>query len=189
MRSTVLLFVFVLLVFPAGNADAQLIVDDFDSQTTGSPPAWQWWENGRSGTIQVDDTVYRGSSGRSVELVRTTFDDYTFSFGRNFRPIDAPAELTFFFRVGSTTVEVLTAIGGNNAAHQVAWWVGVGGDVGNAIGTHSHAGGWNHVMDVVADTWYGVRLEIDPTTFTYDITVWEDGNPGNTASETGIPFR
>ena len=189
MRSTVLLFVFVLLVFPAGNADAQLIVDDFDSQTTGSPPAWQWWENGRSGTIQVDDTVYRGSSGRSVELVRTTFDDYTFSFGRNFRPLDGPAELTFFFRVSSTTEEVLTAVGGNNSGHQVAWWIGVGGAVGNAIGTYSETGGWNHVMDVVADTWYGVRLEIDPTTFTYDITVWEDGNPGNTATETGIPFR
>jgi hypothetical protein len=124
-----------------------------------------------------------------VELVRTTFDGHAFGFGRNFPPIDGPAELTYYFRVGSTTEEVLTAVGGNNSGHQVAWWVGVGGAAGNAIGTHSHSGGWNHVLDVATDTWYGVTLEIDPATFTYDITVWEDGNPGNTATETGIPFR
>ena len=57
------------------------------------------------------------------------------------------------------------------------------------IGTLSHSGGWNHVMDVAADTWYGVTLEIDPTSFTYDITVWEDDDPANTATETGIAFR
>jgi parallel beta-helix repeat protein len=124
-----------------------------------------------------------------VELVRTTFDGHAFGFGRNFPPIDGPAELTYYFRVGSTTEEVLTAVGGNNAYGQVAWWVGVGGDVGNAIGTHTISGGWNHVMAVSADTWYGVTLEIDPASFTYDITVWEDGNPGNTATETGIAFR
>jgi len=180
---------FTLLILVTGVTNAQLIVEDFDSQTTGSPPAWLWWNNGSSGTIQVDETTSRGSSGKSVELVRATFDGYGFGFGRNFPPIDRPAELTYYFRVGSTTDEVLTAVGGNNAGHQVAWWVGVGGSVGNAIGTHSHTGGWNHVMDVVADTWYGVTLNIDPSTFTYDITVWEDGNPGNTATETGVAFR
>ena len=44
-------------------------------------------------------------------------------------------------------------------------------------------------MDVVADVWYGVTLEVDPATFSYDITVWEDGNPTNTVTETGIGFR
>jgi hypothetical protein len=189
MRCFITSSVLVLLVLVVGNADAQLIVEDFDSQATGSPPAWLWWNNGSSGTILVDETTFRGSSGKSVELVRTTFDDYTFGFGRNFRPIDGPAELTYYFRVGSTTEEILTAVGGNNSGHQVAWWVGVGGAVGNAIGTHSHSGGWNHVMDVASDTWYGVTLDIYPSTFTYDITVWEDGNPGTTATETGIPFR
>ncbi len=58
-----------------------------------------------------------------------------------------------------------------------------------SIGTHSVAGGWNHLMDVAADTWYGVTLEIDPSTFTYDITVWEDDNPANTATEIGVVFR
>ena len=189
MRALNPVFVVVFLALAVGIADAQLIVEDFDSQTTGSAPAWLWWNNGSSGTILVDETTYRGPSGKSVEFVRTTFDGNGFGFGRNFPPIDGPAELTFFFRAASTTDEVLTAIGGNNAGHQVAWWVGVGGAVGNAIGTHSHSGGWNHVMDVAADTWYGVTLEIDPATFTYDITVWEDGFPGNTATETGIPFR
>ena len=181
----------VLLALAAGLANAQLIVEDFDSQNTGSPPAWLWWNNGSTGTILVNETTFRGSSGKSVELLRTAFDSYGrgFGFGRNFPPIDGPAKLTFFFRAGSTTDEVLTAIGGNNAGHQVAWWVGVGGAVGNAIGTHSHSGGWNHVMDVAADTWYGVTIGINPATFTYDITVWEDGFFGNTATETGIPFR
>ena len=189
MRALNPVFVVVFLALAVGIADAQLIVEDFDSQTTGSAPAWLWWNNGSSGTILVDETTYRGPAGKSVEFVRTTFDGNGFGFGRNFPPIDGPAELTFYFRAASTTDEVLTAIGGNNAGHQVAWWVGVGGAVGNAIGTHSHSGGWNHVMDVAADTWYGVTLEIDPATFTYDITVWEEGFPGNTATETGIPFR
>jgi parallel beta-helix repeat protein len=181
--------VICVLALAVNISDAQLVVENFDSQSPGSPPAWRWWNNGSSGTIQVHETVFRGSSGRSVELVRTTFDGYGFGFGRNFPPIDGRSELTFYFQVGPTTDEILTAVGGNNAGHQVAWWVGVGGAVGDAIGTHSHSGGWNHVMNVVADTWYGVILEIDPATFTYDITVWEDGNPGNTATETGIPFR
>ncbi len=178
-----------LVLLIVATANAQLIVDDFDTQITGSPPPWLWWDNGSSGTILVDETTFKGTSGKSVELVRTTFDGNNFGFGRNFPQIDGPAELTFFFRAGSTTDEVLTAVGGNNAGHQVAWWVGVGGAVGNAIGTHSHSGGWNHVMDVAVDTWYGVTLDIYPATFTYDITVWEDGFPGNTATETSIPFR
>ena len=44
-------------------------------------------------------------------------------------------------------------------------------------------------MDVVLDTWYGVHLEIDIATFTYDITAWEDANPINTVTETSIAFR
>ena len=179
----------VFLVLAVGVADAQLIVETFDSEITGSPPAWLWWNNGSSGTTLVDDSVYRGTSGKSVELARTSFDGNGFGFGRNFPPIEGPAELSFYFLVGSTDEEVLTVIGGNNADGQVAWWVSVGGSVGNAIGTYSVSGGWNHVMDVVPDTWYGVRLEIDPPTFNYDITVWEDGIPANTATETGIAFR
>jgi len=181
--------VVVLLALAVSTVNAQLIVGDFDELITGSPPPWLWWDNGSSGTILVDETTFRGSSGKSVEIVRTTFDGNNFGFGRNFPPINGPAELTFFFRAASTTDEVLTAIGGNNAGHQVAWWIGVGGAVGDAIGTHTRAGGWNHVMNVVADTWYGVTLEIDPATFTYDITVWEDLYPANTATEVGIPFR
>lgn len=189
MRKTVVIVALVLI--PVSFANAQLIIEGFDSQSTGSPPAWLWWNNGSTGTILVNETTFRGSSGKSVELLRTAFVSHGrgFGFGRNFPPIDGPAELTFFFRVGSTTDEVLTAVGGNNAGHRVAWWVGVGGDVGNAIGTHSHSGGWNHVMNVVVDTWYGVTLDIYPATFTYDITVWEDDFPGNTATETDIPFR
>jgi hypothetical protein len=179
----------VFLVLAVGGADAQLIVEDFDSQTTGSPPAWFWWDNGSSGTILVDESTYRGISGKSVELVRTVFDGNGFGFGRNFPPIDGPAELTYYFLVGSTNEEVLTVLGGNNADSQVAWWVSVGGSVGDAIGTYSVSGGWNHVMDVVPDTWYGVHLDIDIATYTYDITVWEDGVPANTVTESGIAFR
>jgi len=141
MRCIIPSCVTVLLALSVGIADAQLIIEDFDSQTTGSPPAWLWWNNGSNGTILVDDSTFRGSSGKSVEIARSGFDGKVFGFGRNFPPIDGPAELTFYFRVGSTTEEVLTAVGGNNAGHQVAWWVGVGGDVGNAIGTYSESGG------------------------------------------------
>ena len=84
MRCFIPSIVLVVLVLSAGSVDAQLIVEDFDSQTTGSPPAWLWWNNGPSGTILVDETIFRGSTGKSVELVRTTFDNYTFGFGRNF---------------------------------------------------------------------------------------------------------
>jgi hypothetical protein len=186
LRLAVLL---ALSVLASTTANAQLIVEDFDALTTGEPPAWLWWNNGSSGTIQVDETTFLGSSGKSVEIVRTTFDGYGFGFGRNFPPIEGPAELTYHFRVGATTDEVLTAVGGNNAGHQVAWWVGVGGDAGDAIGIYSESGAWNPVMTVAADTWYGVALDIYPSTFTYDITVWEDANPGNTVTQTGIAFR
>lgn len=94
-------FLLAFLVLAVGSAHAQLIVEDFDSQTTGSPPAWLWWDNGSSGTILVDETTFLESSGKSVELVRTTFDGNNFGFGRNFPPIDGPAELTFFFRIGA----------------------------------------------------------------------------------------
>lgn len=188
--------VVAFLALAVGVADAQLIVENFDSETTGSPPAWPWWNNGTrfwnigtSGTILVDESTYRGTSGKSVELVRTLFNGGGFGFGRNFRPVNGPAELTYYFLVGSAEEEVLTVIGGNNADGQVAWWVSVGGFFENAVATYSEFGGWNHVMDVVPDTWYGVRLEIDIATFTYDITVWEDGVPANTVTETDIPFR
>jgi hypothetical protein len=164
MRGFKISFVVAFTVLAVGVANAQQIVEDFDSQNTGSPPAWLWWNNGTSGTILVDESTSRGASGKSVELVRTVFDGKRFGFGRNFPAIDGPAELTF-------------------------WWVSVGGHFANAIGTYSDSGGWNQVMNIAPDTWYGVRLEIDPTTYTYDITVWEDGNPGNTATETGIAFR
>ena len=103
----------VLLLLAIGGADAQLIVEDFDSYTTGSPPPWMWWDNGSSGSIQVDETTYRGSSGKSVELARTAFDGKRFGFGRNFPPIEGSGELSFYFRAGSTTDEILTAVGGN----------------------------------------------------------------------------
>jgi len=186
--TTACLFV-VFVVLAVGVADAQLIVENFDSETTGSPPAWLWWNNGSSGTILVDESTYRGTSGKSVEIVRTVFDGNGFGFGRIFPPIEGPAELTYYFLVGSAEEEALTVIGGNNAGHQVAWWVSVGGSIENAIATYSDSGGWNHVMDVVPDTWYGVRLEIDVATYSYDITVWEDANPTNTATETGIAFQ
>ena len=189
MRKSTLFCLTFFLVFTAGSVNAQLIVENFDSQTTGLPPAWLWWNNGSSGTTLVDESTYRGTSGKSVEVVRTSFDGNGFGFGRNFPPIEGPAELTYYFLVGSAEEEVLTVIGGNNADHQVAWWVSVGGYFENAIATYSVSGGWNHVMDVVPDTWYGVRLEIDPATYFYDITVWEDGNPANTSAETGIAFR
>ena len=72
----------VFLVLAVGVADAQLIVETFDSEITGSPPAWLWWNNGSSGTTLVDDSVYRGTSGKSVEVIRTDFDGAGFGFGR-----------------------------------------------------------------------------------------------------------
>ena len=116
MRDFKPVYVVVLLMLAMGIANAQLIIEDFDFEATVSAPAWLWWDNGSSGTILIDETTYRGSSGKSVEIVRTDFDGYGFGFGRNFPPIDGPAELTFFFRAASTTDEVLTAVGGNNAA-------------------------------------------------------------------------
>ena len=189
MRIPVAAFWIVLALLVAGMSTAQRIGDDFDSQTTGSAPAWRWWSHEASGTVEVDGIIFRGASGKSVEILRTTFDGKEISFGQNFPPLSGPAEHTFYFRVDSTNEELLTVVGGNNAGHQVASRIGVGGEVGNAIGTYSETAGWNHVMDVSAGTWYGTTLKIDPSTHTYDITVWEDNDPANTATETGIDFQ
>ena len=104
-----LFVVFLLLV--VGVADAQLIVETFDSETTGSPPAWLWWNNGSSGRNLVDESEYRGPPGTSVELARISFDGKGLGFGRNFPPIERPAELTYYFLVGSAEEEILTALG------------------------------------------------------------------------------
>ena len=184
-RFLVALYVFLTAV---NISQAQLIFDNFDGQATGSPPAWLWWRSGSSGTVKVNDSVFAGQSGQSVEIVRTSFDGRAFSFGRNFRPIEGITKLKYSFRVGSTADEILTAVGGNNAGHKVAWWVGVGGEVGNAIGTHSHGGGWNHVMDVEIDTWYDVIIAVNPSDYTYDLTVVDRADPANTVTETGLPF-
>jgi hypothetical protein len=189
IQGRAMLWCVLMLALAVGDAGAQMIVDDFDSQATGAHPEWGWWHNGRSGSIVIDESTYRGTSGKSVRLTRTAFDGYRFGFGRNFRSLDGPAELTFYFLAESTDDDILTVVGGNNADHRVAWWIGVGGDAGHAVGAYSESSGWTQVMGVSPYTWYGVTLEIDPTSSTFDITVWEDGNPAVSASQYGIPFR
>jgi hypothetical protein len=98
-------------------------------------------------------------------------------------------ELTYYFLAGPADYEVFTAFAQDSSSNQVAWWVTVGGEFGSAVATYSDSEGWTKVMDVTVDTWYGVRIAADPSTHSYDLSVWEDANPANTTTVTGIDFR
>lgn len=172
-------------------AEAQLIVESFDSHTTGSPPPSPWWYWGTSGTILVDDTVYHGVSGKSAEFNRVSFDYQPFTAGRYLDPpLEGQGEMSYAFRLGGgSDREVLCVFGHNIDNNAVAWWVTHGGWFGNAVATYSETQGWTHVMDVSSDIWYGVHLDIDVDSHSYDITVWEEANSTNTATVMDVDFR
>jgi hypothetical protein len=172
-------------------AEAQLIEEDFDAYPAGAWPPAPWWYWGTSGTIWVDGTNPHGGSGHSLQFDRAFFDYQAFAVGQTLSPsLVGQAVLTYFFTLtGNTDREVFSVFGRNIDNNAVAWWVTHGGYFGNAVATYSETQGWTHVMDVVNDTWYGVRLEIDVTTHSFDITVWEETNPTNTSTVTGVDFR
>ena len=60
----------VLLPTSISAAEELLIDSNFDSDATGSDPSG-WWVDDSDGDIQVVDTVYYGSSGKSVEFEKT----------------------------------------------------------------------------------------------------------------------
>ena len=180
----------VIIGLAAGAARAQLIDESFDLYATGSPPPSPWWNWGTSGTKLVDETVYNGGAGKSVELRRTAFDHQAFAIGQTFAPLEGQVDLTYFFRLSSgSDREALCVFGRDSSDNTIAWWVAHGGQFGNAVATYSDIEGWTHVMDITGDAWYGVHLEIDTAACTYDITVWEADNPATTATVTDRTFR
>jgi hypothetical protein len=179
------------VLFFGVTVEAQLIDDNFDAYPAGTSPSSPWWYWGTSGTILVDDTAPYGGSGNSLEFDRVAFDYQPFAIGQNLiPPLEGQGVLTYFFLVsGSSDRDPMTIFGHNVYSNAVAWWVCHGGWFGNAVATYSETQGWIHIMDIDDDTWYGVRLDIDVDTHSYDITVWEDANPANTSTVTGIDFR
>lgn len=172
-------------------AEAQLIGDGFDGYVSGQPPPWPWWNWGASGMRNVDDTVFLGPSGKSVNFTRTVFDGNPFAIGQSFWPVfgEATIELSYFFRVPTVGHETLSAFGRHNDSNQIAWWVTVGGDSWNGVVTFSDSQGWTQIMSVSPDTWYGVHIVADIPEHSYDISVWEEANPANSVTVTGLDFR
>lgn len=190
--SSLLIAGLVAVIFGLGGAaaHAQLIDEDFDAYATGLTPPWPWWNWGTSGTMLIDETVYNGDSGKSVELHRIAFDHQAFAIGQTFAPLEGQVDLSYFFRLSSgSDREALCVFGRDSADNAIAWWVAHGGQFGNAVATYSEIEGWTHVMDISSDTWYGVHLEIDTAACTYDITVWQEDNPATTATVTDRTFR
>jgi len=172
-------------------AEAQLIDVDFDGYRAGTSPPAPWWYWGDSGSILVDDIIYHGGAGNSLAFRRTSYDYQPFTIVRELTPpLEGQGEMTYHFLLsGGSLREVLCVFGHNYANNAVAWWVTHGGWFGDAVATYSETQGWTHVMDVAINTWYGVRLDIDVEAHSYDITVWEDADPANTATVTGVDFR
>lgn len=179
----------ILMLLGVISAEGQLIDEDFDSYTTGAVPPVPWIKWGTSGTVLVSDSVFAGSSGKSMEIIRDVFDGAPFGIVRHFTPLHGQAELTFHFYSGSAEYEILDVFGRNTDNDQIGWWIVVGGTMEDRIGTYSDSQGWIEVMGIAPDTWYGVHLLIDMDTAIYDITAWEDGNPSNTNTVLDVDFR
>lgn len=184
-------FVVVAVMSCLAPAEAQFIGDGFDGYVTGEPPPWFWWNWGTSGTRNVDDTVFLGPSGKSVNFTRTVFDGGAFAIGQSFWTVSGAAsvELVYFFRATTLEHETLSAFGRHDDSNQVAWWVTVGGGPADSISTFSDSQGWTQIMSVTPDTWYGVHIIADMASHSYEISVWEEANPTNGVTVTGIDFR
>ncbi|MGD8440942.1 MAG: hypothetical protein PVG53_10425, partial [Holophagae bacterium] len=177
----------VVVALAVPGAEAQLVYDDFDAYATGAPPPSPWWNWGTSGTMLVDDTVFWGPSGKSVQINRVLFDHQAFAIGQTFPPLVGDTDLTYHFMLaGGSDREALCVFGRDASDNTVAWWVSHGGQFGNAVATYSDSQGWTWIMDIASDTWYGVHLLIDPVSSTYDVTVWQDDNPATTATATDL---
>jgi len=180
---------FLIVLLGAAGLEAQLIDEGFDAYSPGSPPPDPWWNWGTSGVNVVTTAEHRGPSGNSVAFSRLDFDGTPFAIGRNHVPPEGVARWQFFFRVSGAYREMLSFFGRDSTTNSIGPWVTVGFPTAGKISCFSNIGGWTLVRSIMANVWYGVRVEADLATTTYDITVWQDGSPTNTVTVTGIRFR
>jgi hypothetical protein len=188
MRSLLVGLMGVFLVLGSGAiASGQILYESFDTHTPGGPPGPPWWTWGDDGTIAIDDTVYNGSSGRSVSLDRNVFPGDSFAFGRHVPPLEGQAILRYSFRITGSSREVLTVFALDDL-NAMGPWLSVGIPF-SGVWAYTETFDWLFVCGIDPDIWYGVAVVMDVPSNTYDILVWPEHDPSAIESLAAVPFR
>ena len=190
MRSVMCVAVLVLELFgiPVVGMGQVVVDESFDAYPVGSPPGAPWWNWGTDGVTLVDDTQFNGLFGHSVVLSRTVFPGDSFAFGRHFPAQGGHVLFEYSFRITGNPREVLTAFAVDDG-NAVGPWVTVGYPL-PGVWVYSESLGWLGVpLVILPDTWNRVRLDVDVTANTYDVSVWREGDMATVHSVAAVPFR
>ncbi len=180
----VLILVFGISSWASGEVVFQ---DDFDGYTTDSSlpnPPWETIVN--TVTVEVDDTIYVGSSGKSVHIVDSGPDVHA-AFIRTF-PRTSWYQLDYDMRTAGRDVEGIgvTLMGDAGDDYLVSFAMGVHGSLADHIGIHGGRDGWIEPPDPLVpylpyetDTWYHVERRLNLATDEGWFRVWKHGEKGN----------
>jgi len=168
----------VLMSVSGVMAQMYLIDDNFDSGTTGADPAGWWlWEDEPAGDIiQVNDVLYYGASGKSVELISSSD---SVGMGMDHPPISRTVTYEVCVRsddVTSGETITISPQGSSGPWVTMAWHSGK---------LSYFDGRWYDIQDISADTWYKIKIVADVPTNTFDIYV----DDMNIPVLTGCDFR
>ncbi len=158
------------------NTYGVVLQDNFDAYTTGFPPPAPWNHREDSGTtVEVDDTVFFGPSGKSVHFYDPGSGVKT-ELSRGFSQT-SNIVLEYYMRSDNQDYEgmfvVLNGDGGSD--YLVNFSNGAFGGMKGYIGGWGANGGWvkPDLLAYKTNTWYKVRRELDCTTDTGRFYVWE----------------
>jgi hypothetical protein len=143
-----------------------LMAESFNSESVGNPPS-SWTVTQPSGT-SVEVSAVPSSSDKSVEIA----DSVTASHAEMSKTFTAQSDTTNVeFSFMQPTVggwPVFSVLSGSTRAVQLNVR-----DDGNLV-YKDNAGAYQIIQPVSANTWYAMRLILDPVTNTYDIWVNDD---------------
>ena len=160
-----LIFV-VALVFGSNAYASQLIADNFDSYTPGSPPGGGWSTDTNGMTVLTDNSV-SVSPNNSVGMVLVN-NDGTGYLEHTHTPVTEQVTYEAYLRTNNTANETITMSARNNG-----WppgpWLAMGFNSGYL--SYYDGSSWQNIISITANQWYQVRIVVDVPSRTYDIYV------------------
>lgn len=150
-----------------GSAQALMFYDNFDDEPTGGYPSqWNIHEQSPSSTrITVDETVYHGSSGKSLKFVDTNYGLGCWIEKQCVEPYEKVAFEWYQMQGGPGHLHLVTydSQGARNVyflarEQESAFWYD------DATGTHK-------IQEYEVGRWYKIREEVNVLAGTYDIYI------------------